>query len=228
MGCPYICTKSKNENCEFQEEEKFCVKKYKLDSLYGQACLSDAQKKKVDLRIDSSGADREEFLRLKEIQENIEKFVEDGNNLYIYSEICGNGKTEWSVRLLQQYFSNIYWKCSMDCHGLFVNVPRFFLSLKNNIVKTDEYAEHIKECILKADIVVWDDVGTKGITEFENENMLSIVDTRLNNGRSNIFTSNISPIVLSDVIGQRLSSRILNFSEIIHFTGKDKRNLRYT
>ena len=190
--------------------------------------MSDAQKKKVDLRIDSSGADREEFLRLKEIQENIEKFVEDGNNLYIYSEICGNGKTEWSVRLLQQYFSNIYWKCSMDCHGLFVNVPRFFLSLKNNIVKTDEYAEHIKECILKADIVVWDDVGTKGITEFENENMLSIVDTRLNNGRSNIFTSNISPIVLSDVIGQRLSSRILNFSEIIHFTGKDKRNLRYT
>lgn len=226
--CPFIndCNKVKNDN-KCQKEDTFCIRLFKLETLFDASLLSLEQSKRIDLRIDSDGTDREQFLRLKEIEKDIVNFVNSGNNLYIYSETCGNGKSAWSIRLLQDYFKEIWWNCSIGCKGLFVNVPRFFLSLKNNISNKDDYAEHIKNNVLSADIVVWDDLGTKGITEFENEHLLSIIDDRMNRKKTNIFTSNVPPINLADMIGQRLSSRVVNFSEIIHFTGKDKRNIKF-
>lgn len=211
--------------CDKQEE--FCTRLFKLESLYSQSCLTPDQYERIALRVDADNTDKEEFIRLSEIASDICNFVNNGNNLYIYSEVCGNGKTAWSVRLLQEFFNKIWWSCDLECHGLFVNVPRFFLALKNNISSTDEYAQHIKQNVLKADIVVWDDLATKGITEFENENLLSIIDDRMNNRKANVFTSNIAPPDLPDMIGQRLYSRIVNFSEIIHLRGKDKRNLKF-
>lgn len=219
------CKKFLSGSCP--DEENFCTRLFKLESLYRQSCLTKDQYSRIELRIDSDNTDREEFTRLSQISKSIDSFVSDGSNLYIYSEVCGNGKTAWSVRLLQEYFNKIWWHSDLGCHGLFVNVPRFFLAIKNNISSTDEYAQHIKDNVLKADIVVWDDLATKGITEFENENLLSIIDSRMNSRKSNVFTSNISPGDLPDMIGQRLYSRIVNFSEIIHLRGKDKRNLKF-
>ena len=226
--CPFSSTCLKYQRgYKCQETTEFCLRLFKLNNLFANSCLSRDQYSRVDLRIDADGTDRDVFTRLVEISCQIVNFVDKGNNLYIYSEICGNGKTAWSIRLLQEYFNSIWWKSTLECHGLFVNVPRFFLSLKNSITNNDEYANHVKDNVLKADLVVWDDLATKGITEFENENLLSIIDQRMNERKSNIFTSNISPQNLQDMLGQRLFSRIINFSEIIHFQGKDKRNIKF-
>lgn len=78
--------------------------------------------------------------------------------------------------------------------------------------------------MLTADLVVWDDIATKTMTEFETENLLSIINTRIDNGKSNIFTSNISPSYLSDYIGERLASRVL-YSTQFSFFGKDMRGV---
>ena len=84
-------------------------------------------------------------------------------------------------------------------------------------------AEHINKNIYDADIVVFDDIATKGITQFEAENLFSIIDTRMNMGKSNVFTSNIIPAQLNDLLGPRLTSRIINLSTVIQFRGRDKR-----
>lgn len=212
-------------NCDCRIDSVFCSKLFKLDKLYSLSLLSDNQRKHQSLFIDADGSDRNEFIRLKEIEKNIDSWISSGKNLYLYSSICGNGKTSWAVRLLQAYFEKIWYKSDLVCKGLFVNVPRFLIALKNNITAMDEYAIHVKDNILSADLVVWDDVAIKTATTYEMENLLSILDYRLNSNKSNIYTSNLFGQDLNERLGERLYSRIINLSEIIELKGQDKRGL---
>lgn len=215
------CKKYLNNECT----EEFCMKLFKLDSLYNLSLLSFEQRKHKDLLLDSSKIDEEIFIQLKEIQNNIEQFVLDGNNLYLYSNITGNGKTAWAIRLIQSYFNKIWYKTDLDCKGLFLSVPRYLLAIKDNINSFNEYADFIKNNIFNADIVVWDDIGTKAATSFEHENMLSIIDNRMCSNKCNIFTSNVYPQELRELAGDRLYSRIINYSICLEFRGSDKRGI---
>ena len=113
----------------------------------------------------------------------------------------------------------------MSCKALFINVPNFFTQLKNNISENVEYIEHIKHNIYNADIVVWDEIGTKNLTSFEHEHLLSFINNRIDNNKCQIFTSNLSPEELRDGVGDRLYSRVVTKSEKIEFKGLDKRGI---
>ena len=219
------CKKFKNGNCDLNQET-FCSKLFKLDYLYNEALLSQNQRKRIPLHIDADGTDREQFLKLKEIENNIQLFVESGSNLYIHSCVCGNGKTAWSVRLLQSYLNNIWYKCDLNCKALFINVPRFLLSLKDNISEKNDYIAHIKKHVLDADLVVWDEIGVANLSKFEHEHLLNLINTRIDYNKSNIYTSNLGPEELKEKIGERLYSRVINLSTDIEFFGADKRGLR--
>lgn len=219
------CKKFKSGNCSIESPE-FCIKLFKLDYLYRESLLSEQQRKYAALRIDADGTDREEFVQLKNIEANIEEFVNTGGSLYIYSSTCGNGKTAWSIRLIQSYFNAIWHKCDLNCKALFINVPRFLLSLKDNITSKNEYIEHIKANILNADLVVWDEIGTKAITNFEHEHLLSLVNSRIDSNKAQIFTSNLAPLALKEAVGERLYSRVVNLSTVLEFKGADKRGLK--
>lgn len=218
------CKKFCNQQCG-EQEELYCPRISKIDYLYNEALIPLKQRKRFPLRIDADGTDKEVFLQLKAVEQNIEQFISTGSNLFIYSQTCGNGKTAWSIRLIQAHIENIWHKADLTCKALFISVPRYLLAIKNNISNKDEYAEHIQRYILEADLVVFDDIATKGITQFEAENLFSIIDTRINTGKSNIFTSNIIPAQLNDLLGPRLTSRIVNLSTVIQFRGQDKRGL---
>lgn len=211
--------------CECRDADCFCVKLFKLDQLYNLSALSMRQRRRVQLRVDADGTDRDEFLQLKSVEENILQFVQRGDNLYIYSEQVGNGKSTWSIRLLQSYLNAIWHKCDISCKVLFVSVPRYLLAIKDNITNSNEYAIFINEHILEADIVVFDDIATKTATQFEHENLFNIIDTRINEGKSCIFTSNLTYDGLVASIGPRIASRIFNTSVAIQLHGVDKRSL---
>lgn len=219
------CNKIKRDD-SCLKSSVFCIKQFKLDCLYNLSLLPYNKRNHVDLLLDKSKIDLIAFNKLKEIQDNIENFVvADINNLYIYSNNTGNGKTEWAVRLIQSYFNKVWPKSDITCKALFISIPRYLLEIKDNINQKSDYISFIKENVYRADIVVWDDIGTKSATSFEHENLLSILDNRLNNKKCNIFTSNISPNDLSEVVGDRLYSRIINNSIPIEFKGLDKRGM---
>lgn len=219
------CKKYINNNCDLNDDS-FCIKLFKLNYLYDEALMSVKQRTFTPLRLDEDNTDREQFLRLKSVESNIEKFVSDGNNLYIHSSTCGNGKTEWSLRLIQAYFNSIWHKCDLSCKALFINVPRFLLALKDNIDTPSEYIAHIKKHILDVDLVVWDELGIKTATQFEHEHLLNLINTRIDYNKSNIYTSNLTSEELKDKLGERLYSRIVNLSDDIEFFGKDKRGIK--
>lgn len=211
--------------CNHKDCNNFCMRLYKLDYLYDSALVSLSQRTHIGLRTDADGTDADEFQRLKSIEVDVEKFIEQGNNLYIHSQNCGNGKTSWALRILQSYFDKIWYKSSLTCKALFINVPRFLLSLKDNISSKSEYIEHIKANVLNCDLVIWDEIGNKGLSVFEHENILNLINARIDSGKSNIYTSNLNSNELHEAIGDRLYSRVVNNSIDICLNGADKRGL---
>ena len=220
------CKKGCDAQSSCNQNDEYCVKLFKLNYLFEQSMIPKNLWVKQDLRLDSSRIDENVFVCLSNVQKHILDFVHNGNNLYLYSSITGNGKTAWAIRLLQAYLHSIWYNSDLICKVLFINVPKYLLSIKDNISNINNYAEFIKNNVDIADIVVWDDIGTKVATSFEHENLLSIIDNRMNNSKSNIFTSNVSPIDFKNLFGDRLYSRVINFSTCLEFKGIDKRNLK--
>ena len=214
------------DRCNHIDCNNFCLKKYKLDYLFNEALISVEQRKHVILRLDKDRSDINAFDILKNISNNIVDFINNGNNLYIHSSNTGNGKTSWALRLIQEYFNSIWLSTKLECKALYIHVPRFLIELKSDIDKKSEYIAHIKENVLNCDVVIWDDIGTKTVTSFEFENLMSIINTRMDNNKSNIFTSNLNDVELHEVLGDRLYSRIINNSIDIEFKGADKRGLK--
>ena len=225
---------SKQENCWLKQEElcdktscnKFCLQFIKLDTLYNNALISEQNRKHIALRVDNDGSDDQAFSQLKNIENSIIDFVNNGQNLFIYSNTFGCGKTSWSLRMIQSYFNKIWYRADLTCKALFISVPRFLLAIKDNISATNDYATYIQNNVLKADLVVWDDIGTKIGTEFEISHLLSIIDARISAGKSNIYTTNLVDSELVKSLGDRLYSRIVNYSNyVIELKGKDKRGI---
>jgi DNA replication protein DnaC len=197
-----------------------------MDSLYSAALMTDPQKRHIVLRVDQDNTDLEQFKQLATIEQDIDKFVAEGKNLYLHSANCGNGKSSWSLRLAEAYFNKIWARTDIRCRVLFISVPRFLLALKDNITTKSTYVEYIKENVLEADLVIWDDIAAKMGSEFELTHLLNIIDNRLALGKSNIYTSNLNRQQLYTALGERLTSRIANMSIDIELFGSDKRFLK--
>lgn len=211
-------------NCVTSDE--YCPKLYKFDILNDKALISLANRKRIPLVTDCTN-DTNQFKQLQLFEKKIEELVEEGVNIYIYSSTTGNGKTSWAYRLAEAYISSIWYKCEPTCKVLFIDVPKFLHAIKDNISEKNDYACYIKDNVIDADLVIWDDIATKVMSEFEIENILGYINDRINQQKSNIYTTNISPDILSDKISARLASRIVNLSEVIHLTGSDKRTRNF-
>lgn len=169
-----------------------------------------------------SGIDLKKFQRLGDIKNDIVNFVESGNNLYICSSNTGNGKTSWALKLLLKYFDQIWAGNGFRVRGMFVNVPTLLLQLKNfNNPLSEEY----KHNLMEADLIVWDELASTSISNYDYGNLLMFLDYRIFSDKANIFTSNaVSKEELEKNVGAKLASRIWNCSEVIEFKGKDRRS----
>lgn len=214
-----------NPNAECKTANVYCPRFFRMNYLFDESLLSQKQRQYTPLRIDEDGTDLEAFNRLKIIEQNIEDFVSGGNNLYLHSTTCGNGKTAWSLRMLQAYIGKIWHKSDLKCKVLFINVPRYILALKDSISASNDYIDHVKRYIFDADLVVFDEIGTKSLTTWEHEQILNLVNTRVDMNKSNIYTSNLTGNELRDKVGDRLYSRIVHLSVDIELFGSDKRGV---
>lgn len=109
---------------------------------------------------------------------------------------------------------------------LFLNVSDFIAKKKASIDNYDlkEEIKYLENQIKTAKLVVWDDIGIKSLTEFEKEYLYILLNNRINNMQSNIYTSNIVPEELTNYLGNRLASRVTG-NEVLkaQFCSKDRR-----
>ena len=201
-----------------------CVRFNLVYSLFSLSKLPESQWNYKELSCLEK--DLNAFQLLASKAKNILDFVESGENLYIYSKNCGNGKTSWAIRFMWNYFDQIWHKSNFDCKALFINVPNFLYNCKRSISQDVKGFEDLCNLISEVDLVVWDDIGDNTATGYEHQILLQYIDGRINSGKSNIYTSNRDFEGLQSTVGDRLASRIFNCSTCVEFKETDKRGLR--
>jgi DNA replication protein DnaC len=172
------------------------------------------------------GPDLMVFRRLKDIKQDIENWVKDGNNLYIYSNNFGNGKTSWAIKLMLAYFNMVWAGNGFRRRGIFISVPEFMDRNREIINNRDPEFVKLREDILNCDLVIWDDVTATKLTDFNHSMLLNYLDARVLADKANIFTGNTDYTLMQEYLGGRLASRIWNTSEVIEFVDADKRGMR--
>ena len=212
--CWYVDTCQ--DNCDT------CVVYTQLAWQMNNSGLPAVQQKPISLYVDDHNrCDRDAFIRLSDIRKDIVNYIECGNNLYICGNNPGNGKTSWSIKLLQTYFHHTAEGNYDNLKGMFVSTVDLLLRLKdfNNPIP-QSYRQHLEG----VDVVVFDDIAVTGISQYDFTQLYSIINNRIFAGKSNIFTSNVTTREqLEKILGTRLASRIYGTSEIIELKGMDRR-----
>lgn len=216
------CKKYRDSTCD----DNFCIRLFKQDELLSRAMLTDNQKKRIKLILDNTRLDEDAYEQLQQIQKTIVEFVKKQQNLLIASANTGNGKSSWAIKLLHTYIEKIWPESDLKCVALFVSIPKYFVELKSNISTPSSYIQYVTENVLAADIVVFDDLGSKRGTEFELDNLFNIINSRIESGKSCVYTTNILPEELDSQLGSRLASRIVGMSDVIVFREQDKRGIK--
>lgn len=181
------------------------------------------KKRQYPDKLTADSCDVEAFQLLADIKDDIVNFVENGESLYIMGEHTGNGKTSWSIKLMLKYFDCIWAGNGFNLGGYFIHVPSLLTSLKD--FRNDSDRTKLQKTIMDAPLVIWDDIASARLTDYDISQLLLLVDSRELNGFANIYTGNItSKEALVDMLGNRLASRIWNTNTtVVEIRGKDRR-----
>ena len=138
----------------------------------------------------------------------------------------GVGKTHIAVAVLKQAIH------TAGAHGLFYDVRdllRVIRSTYSPAIRTTEL--EILRPVMQADLLVLDDLGAEKTSEWVEETMNLIVNTRYNERRVTIFTSNYldipeidDPNSLLSRIGFRMRSRLHEMCAIVEIDAADYRS----
>lgn len=139
----------------------------------------------------------------------------------------GIGKTHIAVSVLRQVI------LEKRARGIFYDVRdllRVIRSTYNPVVRTAEM--DILRPVMEADILVLDDLGAEKPSEWVEETMNLIVNTRYNEKRPTIFTTNYEDVPdetdldsLKVRVGFRMHSRLHEMCDFLEYDGGDYRML---
>jgi DNA replication protein DnaC len=138
----------------------------------------------------------------------------------------GIGKTHISVALLRHAVEE------KGATGLFCDVPELLKTIRNTYNPVMRTAEvEVLRPVMEANLLVLDDLGKEKTSEWVEETLNLVVNTRYNQKRTTIFTSNFEetedktdPDSLLVRVGFRMHSRLYEMCEFVEFEGADYRH----
>ncbi len=202
-----------------------CIRYMEMDFLMQTSGIPKSKQYQNPLIPDT--IDIRAYQRLDNIRQNIEDFIHDGADLYIFSDKFGNGKTTWAIKIMQRYFNQVWVGNGFRWRGIFLHVPTFITQIKENISRQDEDFLDMRTHLDDVDLVIWDDIGSFKLTDFDYTNLLTYIDKRSLNNYSNIYTGNLHGKSLRDAIGNRLYSRVWQGAVKVELKGEDRRGIKW-
>lgn len=214
-----------NEDCIYndvcqQECSSSCIRYLESSYLLEHSNIPKAKQKRY--KLEPENCDIQAFRRLANIQKKITTFVEENNSLYLYSATCGNGKTTWSIKLMLQYFNEVWAGNGFRRRGLFINAPTFLSKCKEVMDYPDKNFEAMRRDIPNVDFLIFDDMIISKMSNYDYSTLLNYADQRIFNEKTTIYTGNVPPENLSEFVGDRLASRICS-GYTIELKGQDRR-----
>ncbi len=139
-------------------------------------------------------------------------------NLLLYGAV-GTGKTHLCSAIanyaLQAGVSVVYMKV-----GRLLDLLR---EHKFKLDKNDLYTGQGLESLYRVELLIMDDLGAENLTDFAREQLLLLLDERINHNLSWVISSNLSPNDIGAIYEDRISDRIMGTAEILKFTGESIR-----
>ena len=94
---------------------------------------------------------------------------------------------------------------------------------KFKLEKNDLYTGQGLESLYRVELLILDDLGTENLTDFAREQLLLLLDERLNHNLSWVISTNLSPNDIGAIYEDRISDRIMGTAEALKFTGESIR-----
>jgi DNA replication protein DnaC len=137
----------------------------------------------------------------------------------------GVGKTHMAVAILRELIE----KKGLSC--LFYEFGALLKEIQNSYNPISQTSElKVLEPVFNAEVLVLDELGASKPTDWVRDTMMQIINTRYNNRKLTIFTTNYfdgrrseRDETLEDRIGVRLRSRLFEMCKTVHLEGEDYR-----
>ena len=139
----------------------------------------------------------------------------------------GIGKTHLAISVLRNVI------IEKNIRGLYFDTRSLLSTIRstyNPVTRTSE--ADILERVMQAELLVLDDLGAERLTEWVEETMHLIVNTRYNDRKPTIFTSNYEDEPddsdsLKSRVGFRMHSRLREMCEFLEYSGPDYRDFEF-
>ena len=139
----------------------------------------------------------------------------------------GIGKTHVAVSVLREVVLKGMRGVYYDTRSLLSTIR----STYNPVTRASE-AEVLDE-VMQAELLVLDDLGAERLTDWVEETMHLIVNTRYNEKRPTVFTTNYEDVGAEDLdslfvrVGYRLHSRLREMCDFLEYDGPDYREFEH-
>lgn len=145
---------------------------------------------------------------------NFEQHHKNGKGIMFYGSI-GTGKTYMAAAIANAVIEQGY-------SVRFTSLPK----LVNEITETWQGRNRRTDTLAEPDLLIIDDVGAERDSQYMNEQVLQIIDTRYQSGKPLIVTTNLDLKDISDAENTpraRILSRIRGMCQPVQVAGADRR-----
>lgn len=164
---------------------------------------------------DSLSAFREQLRMVRSFTARIRENLDRGRGVWIMGDV-GTGKTELAMLISKSALE-------ADKTVAIYSLPRL-LNLIRESIDQEEGVVGFLDRLSSVDLLHIDDVGAENRTDWALEQLYSIVNTRYEEQRSIVLTTNLDHTQLAEQIGERTVSRLVEMcGDPIPLYGPDRR-----
>lgn len=213
---PFCVCKCEMERINAEEEERKKRERMQRIDRLRRMGFPESEMHKWTFAADD-GADTKTTKTCLKYVENFDQMRERGKGLLFYGTV-GTGKTFHAACIVNALIDRGY-----PC--LMTNFARLVNTLQGMFDGKQAYIDSLN----KFDLLVIDDLASERDTEYMNEIVQNIVDSRYRAGLPTIVTTNLTADELknpADVRKQRTFSRLLEMTFPIEVSGRDRRKAK--
>ena len=153
--------------------------------------------------------------QVRRFTRDVDTSLDEGRGIWFFGDV-GTGKTT-----LAMLVSKAALAAGRTC--AIYSLPRL-LNVLRDAIGNDESTLELLDRLNSVDLLHLDDVGAENSSDWVLEQLYSIINTRYEDQRSLVITTNLQPDELSEQIGERTVSRIIEIcGDPLPLFGNDQR-----
>jgi len=206
-----MCSCLREKYRKNEEDSRARIKQLKLDNMFKQSRLGELFREATFDKFYVTDESRMVFNKLKDYAVNFQTHYKNKSILLFSSP--GTGKTLLASSVVNHLLKN-------SISAIFITVPDLLMRIKSTYNQSSLTEENLLDGLLDCSLLVMDDIGSeshKGIDDWASSKIYQIINSRYNNLKATIFTTNCNLQDLNDKLSGKTFSRITEMASDLIF-----------